>query len=86
MPVQQLVKVEFIVNLKAAKTLALAIPLPAARPRRRGDRIKRRQLRSLRYLLSLQTRTNHDPEPFARQGVPFCWIGAGTISGWLVRE
>jgi putative ABC transport system substrate-binding protein len=28
MPVQQLVKVEFIVNLKAAKALALAIPLP----------------------------------------------------------
>ena len=28
MPVQQLVKVEFIVNLKAAKALALATPLP----------------------------------------------------------
>ena len=28
MPVQQLVKVEFVVNLKAAKTLGLAIPLP----------------------------------------------------------
>jgi ABC-type uncharacterized transport system substrate-binding protein len=39
LPVQQVTKVELIVNLKSAKALGLTMPLTAARPRRRGNRI-----------------------------------------------
>ena len=78
MPVQQLVKVEFIVNLKAAKALALAIPASAARPRRRGDRMSRRQFLNAGSV-SCRTRRNHASEPFACQGVFLCWIGGGDL-------
>jgi putative tryptophan/tyrosine transport system substrate-binding protein len=45
LPVQQATKVELYINLKTAKTLGITIPLPL--PRRRGDRVKRRQFISL---------------------------------------
>ena len=35
LPVQLAVKVEFVINLKTAKTLGLAFPLPLIGPRRR---------------------------------------------------
>jgi ABC-type uncharacterized transport system substrate-binding protein len=44
LPVQQLVKVELIVNLVTAKALGLNMPL-TPRPRRRGDRIRMKLLR-----------------------------------------
>ena len=39
LPVQAATKYEFVINLKAAKTLGLDVPPVAARPRRRGDRV-----------------------------------------------
>ena len=39
LPVQLQTKVDFTVNLRAAKELGVSVPLPLLGPRRRGDRI-----------------------------------------------
>ena len=47
LPVQESTKVEMIINMKTAKALGITVPISISRPRRRGDRMRRREFIAL---------------------------------------
>ena len=92
LPVQQVTKMELIINLRTAKTLGLNVPHDANRARRRGDRIEYDDVRFwpladisfCTAYVRFQGWSRHDflRSPLLRSlsGVKPTWVGAPQMS------